>query len=96
MGCGERGVVLGVVVFGGEVGGRCMRERGRRSWGGVGRGGFLGGGCRVWGEELGVGRGWFGWGGRTGGEVLGGGDGVGGEGVWWRREREGGGEDAVS
>lgn len=91
MGCGERGV-----VFGGEVGGRCMRERGRRSWGGVGRGGFLGEGAEcgvrswVWG---GVGLG--GGGGREG-KVLGGGDGVGGEGVWWRREREGGGEDAVS
>lgn len=89
MGCGERGVVLGVVVFGGEVGGRCMRERGRRSWGGVGRGGFLGGGCRVWGEELGVGRGWFGWGGRTGGEGFGG-WGWGGWGGCVVEERKGG------
>ena len=89
--------VFGGEVFGGEMGSRCLGlERGRRSWGGVGRGGVLGGGCRVWGEELGVGRGWFGWGGGREGKVLGGGDGVGGEGVWWRREREGGGEDAVS
>jgi len=88
------------------LGGRFLGGRwGAVAWawrGGGGVGEELGeGGFWEEGAECGV-RSWVGGGVGLGGgrgregKVLGGGDGVGGEGVWWRREREGGGEDAVS